>query len=118
MASISVTINTPAGGPFNLAQLFAGNTYAGAVTVNPATPLAPPSQPQVVTVQADPANGANFAYLGDRNISPTSSATGIKLAAGVQHVVQQKCNEVLAKRYINASAATVVVNIEALGGAQ
>ena len=118
MASISVTINTPASGPFNLAKLFAGNTYSGAVTISPATPLTPASKPRVVTVQADPGNGANFVYVGDKNISPTSSATGLKLAAGVQHVVQEVCDDVLAQRYINASAASVVVNVEVLGGFQ
>ncbi len=57
-------------------------------------------------------------YVGDRNISPASSATGIRLAAGVIYVVTGPENDLLSQRYINASAATVVVNIEALGGAQ
>jgi hypothetical protein len=118
MASISVTINTPASGPFNLAKLFAGNTYAGAVTIAPVVPLVPQSKPNYVGIQADPSNGANFIYVGDAKMTPTNAgAWGKKLAAGVVDAVQN-VNEALAQRYVNASAATAIVNIEVLGGFQ
>jgi hypothetical protein len=118
MASITVTINTPASGPFNVAQLFAGNQYGGAVTVVPATPLRPQSKPTYMSVQADPGNAALFAYVGDSNLTPkVAGATGTVLAAGASTVVQN-VEQAIAQRWVNASAATVKIGIEVLGGFQ
>ena len=116
MANITVTINTPASGPFNLAALFSGNNYSGAVTITPGTPVKPPSQPNYISVQSDPANGANFVIVGDKNITPTAGAK--RLAAGAIDAVQAEGNLALAQRWINANVATVIANIEALAGAQ
>lgn len=117
MANISVTINTPASGPFNLAKLFAGNNYSGAVTILPATPLTPPSKPDTLIIQSDPGNTTNFALFGDKNLTPASSATGIRLAASAILLIQNR-EQALAQRWVNGSAATVVINIYCEGGAQ
>jgi len=118
MANITVTINTPASGPFNLAQLFAGNTYSGAVTITPATPVKPPSKPNYLSVQADPANTTNFVVVGDAKITSAGAPAGKRLAAGVIDVMQGPSTMPLAQRWVNGSAATVIVNIEAYGGEQ
>lgn len=118
MASITVTINTPASGPFNVARLFAGFTYSGAVTIVPAAPLQPQSKPQYMSVQADPGNTTNFVYVGDKNLTPAVTGdTGTVLAAGASNVVQNVV-EAIAQRWVNASAATAKLNIEVLGGFQ
>lgn len=117
MPTISVTINTPASGPFNLAKLFAGNNYSGAVTILPATPITPPSKPDSLFIQADPANGSNYALVGDARLTPNTTLQGIRLAAGGSMSITNKAQS-LAQRYINASAATVIINIEAEGGCQ
>ncbi len=118
MASISVTINTAANGPFNVGLLFAGNTYGGAVTVAPVTPLQPQSKPIYMSVQGDPGNGAKLVYVGDKNIAPAhAGAFGEVLAAGVSTKVQNVV-EAIAQRWVSASADGTVVNIEVLGGFQ
>lgn len=117
MPTISVTINTPASGPFNLAQLFAGNNYSGAVTILPATPIKPPSKPDTLLIQADPGNGANYALVGDKNLTPTTTCQGVRLAAGGS-IAKINRAQSLSQRYINGSAATVVINIDTEGGMQ
>lgn len=118
MASIRVTINTPASGPFQVSKLFAGNTYSGAVTIAPVVPLQPQSKPLYMSIQADPGNTTNFIYVGDSKMTPVNAgAWGEALAAGVSTKVQDVV-EAIAQRYVNASAATAIVNIEVLGGFQ
>ena len=118
MASISVVINTATSGPFNVAQLFAGNTYSGAVTVPPATPLQPQSKPLYMSIQADPANGSELVYVGDENIAPaTAGAAGQVLVAGATTQVQN-VEQAIAQRYVSASANGAVLHIEVLGGFQ
>lgn len=116
MASITVTINDNTGGPYNLAQLFAGNTYLGKVTIAPVTPTRAQSQPNYISVQADPANSTNYLVLGDSKI--TATAGGKRLAAGNVDVMQGPGTVSLAERYIQASVNGVIANIEALGGKQ
>jgi hypothetical protein len=116
MPSISVTINTPASGPFQLSQLFAGSTYSGAVTIAPVSPRKTQSKPGYISVQSDPANTTNFAIVGDSTITPT--AGGKRLAAGVLADYRGPDSPKLAELYINGSVATVIVNIEAWGGKQ
>lgn len=116
MASISVTINTPASGPFQLAELFAGNDYSGAVTIAPSAPLMPQSKPSYMAIQADEANSNLFVYVGDKNVDPAVPQCGAKIAAGDSNVIQN-CVQSLTQRYINGDA-TAVANIEVLGGFQ
>jgi hypothetical protein len=116
MPSITVTINTPASGPFQLSKLFAGNNYAGAVTIAPASPNKTQSKPGFISVQGDPANTTNFAIVGDSTITPT--AGGKRLAAGILASYQGPDTPRLAELFVNGSVATVIVNIEAWGGKQ
>ena len=118
MPSISVTINTPASGPFQLSKLFAGNTYSGAVTVTPATPTKTQSKPGVIKIQSDPGNTTNFAIVGDSQSGITAGAGGKRLAAGAETTYQGPDTPKLAEIYINGSVATVIVNIDAWGGKQ
>lgn len=118
MASISVTMNTVASGPFNIGQLFAGDTYGGAVTIAPVVPLRPQSKPLFMSVQSDIANGAKQVYVGDRNISPANvGAWGKALAAGFSADVQN-VEQSITQRYVSGSADGTIVNIEVLGGFQ
>ena len=110
MPSITVTITTTASGPFQLSKLLDGNTYGGAVTVAPASPAKVPAKVNYLSVQSDPANGSNFAVVGDSSI--TTSAGGKRLAAGVTDVMQGPSTAKLAERYVQASTAGVIVNIE------
>lgn len=122
MAAISVTINTPASGPFNVAQLFAGNTYSGAVTVAPTKAqgiVQPPSEPDYFAIQADPANtSGHYILVGDKQTSPAETgAWGARLTPGTLLQVQAVKNA-LQQRWVNATNSGDVVNIEVLGGAQ
>lgn len=118
MPSITVTINTPASGPFQLSKLFAGNTYGGAVSIVPASPAAAPSKPGVMSIQSDSANSTNFAIVGDKNIVVAAASGGKRLAAGAIDTLQGPDCPRLAERFINGSVATVVINIEVWGGKQ
>ena len=113
MSNITVTIVTPASGPFNLQKLFAGNNYGGAVTITPATIPAVKNNVQYCSVQSDPANGANFAIVGDKNITAAGAPAGKRLAAGALAIDQGSSTIPLSQRYINGSVATVVINVEA-----
>ena len=121
MSAITVTINTPASGPFQLSQLFGlrTNSYGAAVTVTGATGGAvyphAPKKPNFLTIQSDPVNAGNFAYWGDKNLTPTVAGNvDRKLAAGVIDEVETQVS--LDEVYINGSAATVIINVVALGG--
>lgn len=116
MASITVTINDHTGGPFQLSELFAGNTYSSDVTIAPATPLQPQSKPSYIAIQADPANSMLLVYVGDKNVDPAVPQCGAKLAAGDSNVVQD-CVQSLTQRYVNGDDGAVI-NIEVLGGFQ
>jgi hypothetical protein len=117
MPCITVTINTPSGGPFQLSQLFAGNTYGGDVTIEPATPPQPPSKCTDLQVQGDPENASNLIYTGDQNLTPAvSGCIGQSLPA---NQVQKFSGETpLVGVFINASAGTAKANIWANGGFQ
>lgn len=117
MPCITVTINTPADGPFQLSKLFAGNTYSGGVTIEPATPPTPPSQCTDLQIQGDSGNAANLIYTGDANLTPAvSGCIGKSLAAGISQEFHGATP--LVGVYINASAATAKANIWANGGFQ
>jgi len=116
MPSITVTVNTPASGPFQLSKLFAGNTYAGAVTIAPASPNKTQSKPGYIGIQGDPANTTNFVIVGDSTITPT--AGGKRLAVGVLATYDGPDTPRLAELYVNGSVAGVIANIEAWGGKQ
>ena len=118
MANISVTITTLASGPFNVAQLFAGNTYANAVSILPASPVKPPSKPNYLSVQADPANGGANVIVGDKNILNTGTTAGKKLQAGTTDVQQGSSTPALAQRWVTADTSGAIVHIEASGGFQ
>lgn len=116
MPSISVTINTPASGPFALDKLFAGNTYLGAVTVAPVAPGTAQSKPGIMSIQADPGNSTNYVIVGDKNI--TSTTGGKRLNAGTIDTLSGPDCPRLVERFINGSAAGVIANIEVWGGKQ
>lgn len=118
MANISVTITTLASGPFNVAQLFAGNTYSGAVSILPASPVKPPSKPNYLSVEADPANGGTNIIVGDKNILYTGTTAGKKLQAGTTDVIQGPQCPALAQRWVTADTTGAIVHIEAGGGFQ
>ena len=122
MAAITVTINPPASGPFQLSQLFGvrTNSYGGAVTVLGSTGGAvyphAAKIPTFLSIQGDPANSTNFVYWGDKNLTPAvASNVSRKLAAGIIDEVETQIS--LDEIYINASVAGVIANVIALGGA-
>lgn len=118
MPVITVTIITPASGPFELAQLFAGNTYSGAVSILPATPPTPPSKPNYLSVYGKQGNSANI-LVGDQNLTPAvSGCIGKQIAAGAADVMQGPGTTPLVGRFINAEDANDVALIEAYGGFQ
>jgi len=116
MPSITVTINTPASGPFQLSRLLAGDTYAGAVTIAPVTPLKAPRFPGYLSVQSDPANTTNFVIIGDSTITQTTG--GKRLAQSVVDARWGPDTPPTSLVYIQGSAATVIANIEVWGGKQ
>ena len=117
MPAITVTVNTPTDGPFQLSEIFAGNDYSGALTIVPGTPPTPPSKCTDLQIQADPGNETNLIYDGDLNLTPTvSGCIGQSLAAGDVHKFQGETP--LAGVYLNASAGTAKANIWANGGFQ
>ena len=114
MASVTVTITDITKGPFCVATLFKGGTIAG-ITLVPAAPATPPRIANELTVQADPSNGSAQVYWGDKNLTPTSNATGIVLNPWDSHT---KHNIPLAGEYVNASANGAKLDMSADGGFQ
>ncbi len=117
MANITVTFTAITSGPFNLATLFKGGTQTG-VTITPTTPTKPPSNPNYLSVQGDPANSTAFIVVGDSQITSAGAPGGKRLAAGIVDVMQGPSTMPLAQRWITASANGAIANIEAYGGEQ
>lgn len=114
--NITVTITTLASGPFQISKLLAGNNYAGAVTIAPATPANAPKFPDYISIQADPANSTNFVVVGDKNILSAGNPAGKRLAAGVSDVRQGPAvKQQLSQLFVQGSASGVIVNIEVYG---
>lgn len=117
MVCLTVTITTPANGPFQLSQILAGNNYSNAITIAPTTPAAAPSKCTDLQIQGDPGNSTNDIYTGDANLTPkVNGCIGQSLAAGI---VQKFTGETpVAGVWINASATGAKANITVNGGFQ
>jgi hypothetical protein len=123
MTSISVTFTTPASGPFNVLKLLQGNTYSGAVTITPTPatgpPVVPAPPPRIAAqlfLKGDDGNTTNFVYVGDLNLTPASTDTGTRLAAGIS--LPPMVNVPLAGVFVNGSTGSPVMKIIAQGGFQ
>ncbi len=114
MATIDVTLNTVADGPFQVLALY-GATPPTGVTVVPTAPLKPPRIAASLVIEADPANGSATVYWGDAQLTPATAEKGLILLAGGSN---QKTNVPLAGEYVNASAGGAVLHIAADGGFQ
>jgi len=115
----SLTITTPANGPFNLYQILStGVAPTGTTLGAPLSALFTGKNIPEVTIQNDPSSTAgSFVYVGDSTLSATNKGISLPVGSSIQLDPARGSNAWANGIYINSTtAASVIVNISVIYG--
>jgi hypothetical protein len=115
----SLTINTPADGPFSLYTLLStgvaptGTTLGGVIT-----PILTGKPCAYLGIQSDPANTGGYLYIGDSTLLDTGANQGTRISPGGSLTVNpgRGVNSWMNYLYFNTDTSGSVVNFIVLYG--
>ena len=115
----TLTITTPASGPFQLYPILAGGSAPSGTSLGAALSYTPTGKvASQVIIQNDPTSTAGcYVYIGDSTLSATNKGNSLAVGQSVSFLPGRGSNAWLNGIYINStSAASVLVNITVLYG--